>query len=84
MQQPLIPQRAVFAVLLAAVLLPITICVVLAVAVLLDRMGDTFGGVLLDRLAILRGIVWVVDLISLVLLQAVGTLKDHNDPDENG
>ena len=46
-------------------LLPITICVVVGVAALLGAMGDVAGGVMLHRLALGCGILWVIELICL-------------------
>ena len=50
MQQPLIPHRIVIALVVMAIFLPITICVVIGVAALLKGMGDIAGGVALLRL----------------------------------
>jgi hypothetical protein len=80
MQQPLIPHRVVLVLISSAILLPITICVVFGVAALLEKMGDTSGGAVLHRIALAFGILWAIDLICLVLVQAIGTLKGPNEP----
>lgn len=79
MQQPLIPQRLVLVLLAAAILVPITVCVLLSVAALLNAMGDNTGGVVLQRIALAGGVVWAVDLICLVLALAANAVKNRDD-----
>ena len=81
MQQPLVPQRFVVALVAAAILLPITICVVVGVAALLVGMGDQWGGAVLLRIALAGGILWIIDLVCLVLLLAIGTLRGPDERD---
>ena len=80
MHQPLIPHRLVLALIVATILLPIALCVVLGVAALLIAMGDSAGGLVLDRIALAGGIVWIIDLICLVLVLAIGTLRGPDEP----
>lgn len=80
MHEPLIPHRIVVALIAVTLLLPITICVVFGVSALLDEMGDTAGGAVLHRIALGCGILWGVDLISLVIVLAVGTLRGPDKP----
>lgn len=82
MHQPLIPHRIVVALIAVTLLLPITICVVFGVSALLNAMGDATGGAVLHRIALGFGILWAVDLIGLVLVLAVGTLRGPDEPDE--
>jgi hypothetical protein len=82
MHPPLIPHRIVLALVVAAVLLPIIICVVLGVAALLVGMGDIAGGDALHRIALGCGILWGLDLICLILVLAVGTLRGPDEPEE--
>ncbi len=85
MRQPLIPHRFLAAAIVAAILLPIAICVIFGVAALLTQMGDLAGGAVLHRIALGGGILWVIDLIGLVLLLAVGSLgvpDDSNRPED--
>jgi hypothetical protein len=82
MQQLPIPNRVILIFVAAAVLLPITICVVLGVGSLLTAMGDSAGGGVLSRIALGFGVLWVVDLIGLVLVLAIGTLWNPDRPDE--
>jgi hypothetical protein len=79
MNRRMIPARVLLSLVIVAVLLPVTLCVVLGVAALLTQMGDTAGGVFLCRIALGGGILWVIDLISLVLALAIGSL---GGPDE--
>ena len=79
MNRSIIPARIVLSLVVVAVLLPITLCVVLGVAALLAQMGDAAGGAVLNRIALAGGILWVVDLIFLVLATAIGSLRG---PDE--
>jgi hypothetical protein len=82
MQQPLIPHRTVLALIASAIILPITICVVLAVAGLLQAMGDSVGGNVLRWVALGGGILWSVNLVCLILALAVGTLRGPGGPGE--
>jgi hypothetical protein len=81
MHPPLIPHRLVLALIATALLLPITICVVFGVAGLLEAMGDSAGGAVLHRIALACGILWVIDLIGLVLMLAIGTLRGPDEPE---
>jgi uncharacterized membrane protein len=71
--------RVVLLLLAAAILVPVALCVILGVAALLAQMGDAAGGVVLYRLALAGGILWVIDLIFLVVSLAIGSL---HGPDE--
>jgi hypothetical protein len=53
------------------VMLPIVLSVLLALARLLSAMGDGLGALVLDRIALGVGIVWLVDFIALVLVLAL-------------
>jgi hypothetical protein len=79
MHRPIILDRVVLWLTVAAVLLPITLCVVVGVAALLNQMGDAAGGAVLHRIALGGGILWVIDLVCLVLTVAIGSL---HGPDE--
>jgi hypothetical protein len=82
MHRPLIPHRFLLALIAATLLLPITICVVFGVAALLRAMGDLAGGGVLLRIALGFGILWVIDMICLVLVLAIDTLRGPEPPDE--
>ena len=66
-----------------ALVMPIAICVVLAVGAILGAMGDSQGGVVLQRIALAGGIFWAVDLIGLLVVLAVNTLVDPQDPSDS-
>ncbi len=80
MQEPLVPRRLVLALIVAAILLPIMLCVVLGVAGLLNAMGDSLGGIVLHRIALAGGILWIIDLICLVLVLAIGAIRGPDEP----
>jgi hypothetical protein len=82
MHLPRIFSRLLLTMVFAGILVPITLCVVLGVAALLSQMGDAVGGGVLYRIALAGGIFWVVDLICLLLLLAIGSLCGPNESDE--
>lgn len=81
MQKSSISNRAIVTLLVVAFALPITICVVLGVGALLQAMGDTCGGDVLNRVALGLGIAWGIDLICLVLLLAIHSLHGPGGSD---
>jgi hypothetical protein len=77
--------QTLFTLLVAGLLLPVTISIVMALAALLEAMKDSTGGTVLRYVALAGGVVWVVDLVAIVLVQAVGTLDrmdEGNGQDE--
>jgi hypothetical protein len=74
--------RFLLILVFVGVIAPITVCVVLGVAALLTQMGDNAGGGVLYRIALGGGILWVVDLICLLLLLAIGAVSGPNDSDQ--
>ena len=82
MSRKLVPRRAVLLLVASAIVLPIAICMILAVGAILGAMGDTQGGVALQRIALAGGILWAIDLICLVVVLALNTLIDNQDPPE--
>jgi type VI protein secretion system component VasK len=79
----MIPDRFVLALSVASLLLPISLCVVLGVAALLGAMGDSAGGAVLQRIALAGGIFWIIDLICLLLVLAIGALRGPDEPDDS-
>ena len=57
--------QVLLALIVAGLVLPITICVVLALASLLTAMGDIVGGAVLRYVALAGGIVTIVVLVGL-------------------
>lgn len=76
---------AVLALLAVALFLPIALAVILGVGGLLAAMGDAAAARVLGWIGFALGVVWVVDLISLVILQAIGSLGARpTDDHESG
>jgi hypothetical protein len=75
-----VPRNALLALLAAALVLPIGTSVVLGLAALLASLDDPAGAGALRWIALGLGALWVVDLILLVLVQAVSSLSDSDDP----
>ncbi len=76
---PVISRRALLTLLTAACVLPVAIIVVVGAGWLLAAMGDQSGATGLNRTALVLGIVWIVDLICLLLAQAVRSLDPPDD-----
>jgi len=76
-----VPSKVLLALMVAGLVLPMTICVVLALASLLAAMGDTLGGAVLRYVALAGGIVWIVVLVSLIFVQALHALGRSDDAD---
>jgi len=65
--------------IVAGLALPIAICIVLALASLLDTMGDAAGCHVLRYVALAAGVVWLVVLVGLVFVQAIHALGRSDD-----
>ena len=76
-----VPSKVLLGLIVAGLVLPMTICVVVALAWLLPAMGDSQGGKVLSYVALALGIVWIVVLIALVLVQAIRSLGRSEDAD---
>jgi hypothetical protein len=79
MQPPFVPRRIVFHLLVAAIVLPIAICVVAGVAALLGGMGDDSGAGALRWIGLAGGILWVIDLVCMVVLLAISAIGGGPD-----
>jgi hypothetical protein len=76
-------QRVLLLILiLAAILLPVAICLLIGLGRLLGAMGDSVGGVILDRVALGVAVLWVLDLIWLLLALAIERLCGPDEPPE--
>ena len=82
MRRKPVSAAAVLGLIAGALVLPIVISVVLAVAALLGAMGDAGGGLVLRYVALALGIGWSVVLVCLVVAGGLNSLADN--PDENG
>ncbi len=83
MRQKLVPRWVVLGLIAAALLLPVTVCVVLAVSSLLVAMNDIQGGVVTRYIAWGCGILWAISLVSLVLVQGLSALSDTSEPPQS-
>jgi hypothetical protein len=75
-------QRPIFFLLLLALALPIVVVVLTGIGRLLDAMADPVGAEAVGRIALGATIVWIVDLVLLVVAQALGALLDRPRSDE--
>jgi hypothetical protein len=71
--------KTLFALVVAGLLLPMMICIVMALAVLLDAMKDATGGWVLRYVAVVGGGLWVIDLVAIVFVQAIGSLVQADE-----
>jgi hypothetical protein len=83
MPRPRFSPRILSPLLIGSVLLPISICVVLAVGAILGGMGDFHGETILRGIAIGGGVLWIINLISLVLVVGLESLFGRDDHDES-
>ncbi len=83
MDRPPIPRHTIALAIAGAIILPIAICLILAVASLLSAMGDAVGGGAMRWVALGCGIIWALDLILLVLALGVNALNAPDDADSD-
>lgn len=69
--------------LMGAVGLPIFLCVLFAVAKLLEGMKDLDGATAVERVGLGLFILWVVDLVGLVILMGIQSLGGPNRPPDD-
>ena len=67
-------RRAIFWLLVAALGLPISMCVLYALARLLETMKDEAGANALGYVNLGLLALWIIDLVALVIVQAVNSL----------
>jgi putative exporter of polyketide antibiotics len=79
MSRKLVPLRIMLVLIAGVVILPIAICVILAVAALLGEMGEAPQRSPLRWIALGVGVLWLVDLICLVLAQGLNSLADSDE-----
>ena len=82
MRRPLVPQRLLFLLLAAALVLLIAGAVSVGLAQLLTALGDAPGGTVLRYVALTFGALLVTDLVCLVLAQALRSLGEDDDTPE--
>jgi hypothetical protein len=76
-------QRLIVGLLIGALGLPILLCVLFAVARLLDGMQDVAGAAAIGRVGLGLFILWAVDLIGLVIVQAIHSTAGANRPPDD-
>lgn len=76
----MISKRVLTALVTLAVILPVAIAIVVAVARLLGAMQDEAGAAALDRIALAIGILWAIDLVCLLLAQGINSLGPPSEP----
>ena len=69
-----VSRRVLLFLVACAVILPMTIAVLVAVARLLAAMQDAAGAAVVDRVALAAGILWALNLIALLLALALDRL----------
>ena len=77
-------QRAIIWLLVAALGLPIAMCVLYALARLLETMKDDAGANALGYVNLGLLALWVIDLVALVIVQAVNSLGGPQPPASEG
>ncbi|NLS91225.1 MAG: hypothetical protein GXX96_03455 [Planctomycetaceae bacterium] len=81
-QRP-VSASVVLLLLVGALMLPVAISILFGLGRLLSAMGDTAGGSVLGWIALAAGILWSLDLIGLVLVQAINSLGNNNEQGRN-
>lgn len=81
-QRP-VPASTVLLLLVGALMLPVAISILFGLGRLLSAMGDTAGGSVLGWIALAAGILWSLDLIGLVLVQAINSLGNNDEQGRN-
>lgn len=79
MSNRIIPRRALLLSLALALTLPIGISVLWGLSVLLGQMGDPSGSMVASRVALVLAALWVINLIGLVLMQAIISVDDRGE-----
>jgi len=77
-------RRSLIFLIVFAIVLPICICVLVALGGLLGAMGDEVGSRVLWRVSLAVGILWPIDLICLLLLQGISLLAGDDQTPRTG
>lgn len=77
------PASVVVLLLVGALMLPVAISILFGLGRLLSAMGDAAGGSVLGWIALAAGVVWSLDLIGLVLVQAINSLGNNDEQGRN-
>lgn len=80
----MVSRTFLIALIWAALALVVAIAVLAGVSALLRLMEDEVGASWTGRLALVLGVIWVVDLVVLILAMAVKSVGlSHNPPAES-
>ncbi len=80
MPKRLVPHTVLLLLVAAAIALLIASSVGVGLGELLVKLGDAGGGKVLKYIALACGVLLVIDLVCLVLAQAVNSLADTDEP----
>ena len=80
MQKRLIPRRVLLLLLAAAITLLLASSIGVGLGDLLTKLGDAPGGRVLKYIALACGVLLVIDLVCLVLAQALNAVMDSDEP----
>ena len=80
MPKRLVPQTVLLLLVAAAIALLIASSIGVGLGELLVKLGDGTGGKVLKYIALACGVLLVIDLVCLVLAQAVNSLADTDEP----
>ena len=82
MRQKLVPQRVLLLLIAVAVILLIAGFVTFSLRELLAATGDLTGATVAGYAALVCGVLFAIDLVCLVLAQALNSVADDEDPPE--
>jgi hypothetical protein len=78
-----ITRKLLIRLIFVALGLPVVMVVIGTTSALLSSMGDTVGSKVLCYIVLATGILWVVNLVILVVAQAVRTVEDNLEDDDS-
>ena len=85
MTQKPISRRFLTPMVAIALVLTVALAVVVVAARVVTALGDASGGRMLDWVALVLGVIWVIDAVCLVLALGVNALEPslpRDEPDE--
>jgi len=81
MGQKLVSRKIITLLVAGILVLPVVIAVIWGMSSLLGAMNDETGEAVLRGVGLGFGILWIVNLILLLLAQAVNSLSDSDEAD---
>ena len=70
----MIPDRILARLIVGALALPVTLCVLFALGKLLEAMQDFAGADVLNRVNLGLFVLWAINLVALLIVSAINTL----------